>query len=652
MIKQNLTSRLKNSLLTGVLAGYLGLVACAPGGSSPSPPQPPQNRAPVITLNISPTSGVSPLEIRIQGQCTDPDGQNDILNYKVMSGSQVLTTTNPTDMKHTLLGNATISSECSDRAGERVTAGPINVQVLQPELSQILTLENFIDIDYRAVLTNVPSATRTITHDGNPFGSPTTITTSPYNETFDDVRKGLYGFILKAIGATTNNISLNVPNYLPKVDFSSLNTDISDNEGTSKTFNLESLLSDRNPEDRPVLLNSATTLSGDVSTSISGYNLSITAVGAPGPYQVEVNFGSGTGGFARDIIRGNVSDLVHLTGQLQDARTNTLELKTNESGIIHVYNAADNTLLKEYLTDSQGNFDFKLDQPGISEIFLQARIVAEIPLFGIVGGGVRTIKIPGRDTANILVRAYPHNEIIAYAGIGIADLRKHLEEVNPFFLKSRVDSIEIIDVNPVDSHPATGRAYSFSPGTQDFIKNKILDPNDIGCLVDPVERRGIPLHVQIDTPSSEKHYSINNDYDPTNVNTKIVPHKGWVIVVPVRGGGLADRLNDYMFRIELAEGLLGASDGGNFLVSHELGHAFIAPYHHSSTLNGAQTIMGTSTSSLGIYLPRPGPADCEAGKVIYESTYERGGIMNIIEGYDNTLGLDFCIRGLQFCPKK
>ncbi|HKZ34038.1 MAG TPA: hypothetical protein VJ142_02270 [Candidatus Nanoarchaeia archaeon] len=509
-----------------------------------------------------------------------------------------------------------------------ILAGEI-IATVPPSVFQTVSLVRDVDIDYKATLTNVPSATRTITHNGNSFGSPTTITTSPYTEMFDDMRKGNYSFRLEASGATPDIVSIGVPNYLPKADFGSLDTNFNDNEDSSKTFNLESLLSDRNPEDRPVPLISATTLSGDVSTSISGSNLTITATGEPGPYQVEVNFGSDSGGLASEIIQGDVFDLVHLIGQLQDARTNTLELKTSESGIIHVYNAADNTFLKEYLTDPQGNFDFKLDQPGISEIFLQARIVAEIPI-GINDGFVRTIKLPGRDTKDILVRVYPYNEVLSAAEINRANFRKHLEEINPLLLKSKVESIEIIDVDPL------GRG-SFTPEFMELIKNKILDPNDIGCYVDPVERGGIPLNVQIDNPDSIKHYHIEGN--------EIIPDKGWGIFVrdTTIQGANARTFNEYMFRI-------ATRPETEAVAAHEFGHAFIAPHNHALTLfAGTQTIMRADAAGRST----PGPGDCEAAKIIYEATYELQGEEGIrIEPYDNILGLDFCIRGVEFCPKK
>jgi hypothetical protein len=50
----------------------------------------------------------------------------------------------------------------------------------------------------------------------------------------------------------------------------------------------------------------------------------------------------------------------------------------------------------------------------------------------------------------------------------------------------------------------------------------------------------------------------------------------------------------------------------------------------------------------------PGPGDCEAGKVIYETTYEiqEGERIRRIEPYYNILGLGFCVDSLEFCPQQ
>ncbi len=495
----------------------------------------------------------------------------------------------------------------------------------QPSVSQTVSLVNDVDIDYAATLLNVAQATRTITHNGAQIGT-TTITFSPYDENLNDMEKGEYRFDLTAGGVSDTDL-LTIPNYAPISNFDSLETNLS--EGSSRTFNLESLISDKNPEDIPIPLVSAKTLKGGIETSISGHILTITSTGALGPYQVEVTYGSEEGGLAKKAIQGNVAGFMHVKGQLQDARTNTLGLKTNEQGIIHAYNAADNAFLKEYLIDSQGNFDFKSEQE-VSEIYLQARIDLEIPLIGLTDGFVRTMKItPGSDTTNILIRAYPYNEILFYAGVNKADFRKHLEEINPYLWKSKVGNIEIVDINPLNGS-------SFTPEFMNLVKNKILNPNDIGCYMDPVEMVKT-LNVQIDGPNSTKHYHIEGP--------NIVGEQGWGILyrdIDVNGG-LFSPGNGYAWLVII---------GPEFepLATHEFGHAFIAQAGHALTLlAGTQTIM--RSDELGRLTP--GPADCEAAKIVYEKTYEiKEGETITIEPYSNTLGFGFCSDGLEFCPKK
>jgi hypothetical protein len=134
----------------------------------------------------------------------------------------------------------------------------------QPSLSQTVSLVNDVDIHYVATLQNVAQATRTITHNGAQTGT-TSITFSPYDETLHDMEKGEWGFELKS-GNLSDTDSLTIPNYNPASDFSSLQTSLNQRyEGSSKTFNLGSLISDKNPEDRPVALTGSRSLDGKTS---------------------------------------------------------------------------------------------------------------------------------------------------------------------------------------------------------------------------------------------------------------------------------------------------------------------------------------------------------------------------------------------------
>ena len=92
-------------------------------------------------------------------------------------------------------------------------------------LSQTVILVNDVDIDYTAILTGVDSEKRIIERNGNVI-SRTTITTSPYHEILEDMRKGKYTFTLRKKGVTPNTVTLRVPNYAPMADFTSLETNI------------------------------------------------------------------------------------------------------------------------------------------------------------------------------------------------------------------------------------------------------------------------------------------------------------------------------------------------------------------------------------------------------------------------------------------
>lgn len=179
----------------------------------------------------------------------------------------------------------------------------------EPELiiSQQANLDNFVNINYSATLMNVKEATRTILWNGDPFETKI-ITTSNYSETFLNMEKGEYRFILEVESVESNTISLNVPNYNPDANqilLDSLQTNIE--YGSQIILNLEGIFTDKNPEDNPVPIQNARSLDEETDVSLDGYNLTINANSISGVYQVEVGFGSNAGGLAKKVISGNIS---------------------------------------------------------------------------------------------------------------------------------------------------------------------------------------------------------------------------------------------------------------------------------------------------------------------------------------------------------
>lgn len=59
-----------------------------------------------------------------------------------------------------------------------------------PSYSQTATLVRDVDVEYAANFANMNNPVRSMTHNGAQFGNDLTLPTSPYSETFDDLRKG------------------------------------------------------------------------------------------------------------------------------------------------------------------------------------------------------------------------------------------------------------------------------------------------------------------------------------------------------------------------------------------------------------------------------------------------------------------------------
>ena len=151
MEKSNLINNIRKGFYT---AGFLGLGAiygCKDSITEPPTINPPQSRSPQIELSVSPPLGISPLEISVLGKCTDPD--NDIADYRVMKGNDILTRTNPTDTTTMLNeGSYFFYSKCRDKKGNEVTSDTSYVEV-QPQPCEVLPVRDkiaFLRIETRA----------------------------------------------------------------------------------------------------------------------------------------------------------------------------------------------------------------------------------------------------------------------------------------------------------------------------------------------------------------------------------------------------------------------------------------------------------------------------------------------------------------------
>jgi hypothetical protein len=605
-MKKGLINKLLYRITPTVLA--IG-VACG----NPIEPPPEPNNPPVIEFSVTPPSGMSPLEVRVKGICKDPD--NDLKSFKIMSNGDLLTTTNPTDKTYSLNQDNSYTAECEDMRGNKVSAGPLSVSVTQPppqgSVSQTFTLENDVNASRSVSFVNITEATIKTLHNDTLVNTKTIIT-SPYTENLENLLIGNWMSIVSAEGVKPDTARLNIPPYTIGVpDLSQLELEL--NEGDSIVRHIQRPIS-INFEKNPVKYLSVSNPDSKVIASIGSFpNDTVLTVKAKddvsGPYQLEFDFDGNT---ENANAQGSVIDLPRFSGRIEDTKT-----KTGTYAQIRFFNTTDTTTsVHEGFTDSQGNFNVRLNTP-IPEVYIQARLETEnFPDSNFV----RTEKFQGRDTTEILMRAHSYNPILENISVNRENLRKHAEELNPIILKSYADSLELINIDP------------FVRGTlnsdlQKLIRIKASDPLDIGCYLPEKQ-----LYVQIDSLlTQEEHYEIRQfNIDGVIIN-RIVPDSGWNIGTgndSLGSGGKSGMFDLYRHYFEI--GGLGDPER---VAAHELGHRFIAQGNsHASTLTKNQTIMRGDVPSP---FASPTVADCEVAKIIYEPTYKTGG------NYGTILGLKF-----------
>lgn len=291
------------------------------------------NSAPSLApLNVSPLSGVAPLPVRIQESATDPDSLGDIVDYRVVvkyTGSQdsLVLTQNPLDTTITAYSPLSVSSYVRDRSGLEDRKGPISVAVSQPSLTQTATLEDSVNLRYNATLSNLNTAILNVKKNGQTILTRN-IAQPSYTELFSyltnfNITKGNYVFATTWTTPRGNDTTINtnaiIPNYLPRANFSGLQTDMNEEDTTQVTLQNPQ---DKNPEDNPVPLRNTTSLDGKTQSILNGNTLTIRALGDnSGQYGIRVEYGSNEGGINTSILQGQIYDLPRLQGRLESNET-------------------------------------------------------------------------------------------------------------------------------------------------------------------------------------------------------------------------------------------------------------------------------------------------------------------------------------------
>lgn len=570
MASNGLVKKLKNAFKKAV---FIGTAFSVLSSASCKFPIPTPNNSPTAILSAAPTSGDAPLEILIQLDGADLDGKNDIIEYKI--------------------------------GQDKNNDGDID--------------------DYSELIKN----------SSNPINEKITFNSSGI--------KKIYGQVMDSQSATGKAgpvlIDVSLAPGIPTVDLSTIpESEKNFNEESQTIINLPTPI-DSNPEDNPVPYISATSLDGQVSIDDSLlYQNKIIVTGnldKIDTYQIQLEFGSPEGGTNTATLEGIIHDCLDVKGQLQD---NESDGDIPRKGIIKIYDSFEN-FLEQIQTDANGYFSAQLNKK-VSEFPNGIIVQAGIDNDGnkVLESYVRTRTFSAGDARDLIIKAvpYPLVDLTGDENIDsndIQDFRTHIGETNtlPYtnpeigLIKWNLDNltgIEILKYDPIY------RGYNFSTNDQNIIERKINDPTDIRSYVE-----GRTLNVQKDiTPefqNSNKHYDVNPN---ALLGKKVVPHLGWIIVVPNKdiGAGGGTVVWDYYDRIIDKVGIhLGFVSEG--LVSHEFGHAFVAPNTHAYTLPPEFTIMRAS----GNVLKKPGIADKKASKIVYEDTYQAG------EKLDAIMALDF-----------
>jgi len=289
-----------------------------------------ENYPPEAELEVYPTSGEVPLDVRIKSKSRDLN--NDITTYKLYINNEVTHNTTPTDITKTFESPGTykIYEEVIDSKGLSDKSYPISVEAyLGPYIDQSASLSNDVEINYSATLHKINNAELKVNKNGELFLTEQITdnnqTGTDYEKTFtyssDGFTKGNYEFVLKSENLEKRN-SVQIPNYKPTGNFSGLKLDFLEEEEINLNLPVPT---DKNPEDNPVSFTNAKSLDGKTKATLNGYNLKIEGLpNFTGNYQVELEFGNSAGGLEKAVLIGNI---------IEDTRMKVNPfVSTNENG--------------------------------------------------------------------------------------------------------------------------------------------------------------------------------------------------------------------------------------------------------------------------------------------------------------------------------
>ncbi len=322
-----------------------------------------ENYPPVAKLEVNPTYGDVPLEVRMKSKSYDLN--NNITTYKLHINNEVTNKNTPTDITKTFdaPGTYKVYEEVIDSKGLSDKSDIVSVEVYgKPFLEQSVSLFEDVKIKYTATLSRVDKAELKVNREGvlllTEEVKDVNASGIDYSKTFSNalngITKGDYEFILKSENLEKKN-SVIVPNYNPTSNIANIKIDL--DEESDITTTLPTPL-DKNPEDNPVPIKSAKSLDGKTELTLNGYELKIKALpNYIGAYQVEIEYGSTAGGLEKAVLQGQIIEdtRIEINPFIQP---NDSTLNWYGSGDVNndnIVNGQDLTMLNEIIAGTYSN---------------------------------------------------------------------------------------------------------------------------------------------------------------------------------------------------------------------------------------------------------------------------------------------------------
>ena len=276
----------------------------------------PDNAPPTAKLNVNPAYGEIPVDVRMRVTGQDPDGVEDIKQYILYIGNESVKSSTPIDITRNFTneGKIDIYGEVIDSKNQSNKTPASQLELTLTEgIEQSAVLSNGNEIVYSATLKKRPSAELTVNKNGNLFFKQSITDNSQtepdYQKTFkydpDKLTKGDYEFILKS-GDLEKKTNVTIPNYKPALNLSGLNTNFE--EESEIVLDLTGKISDKNPEDNPVSINSVSSVEGKTRPTLNNYNLNIKSFwNKLGEYKIKLNVRDANEGLEEIIFNGNIT---------------------------------------------------------------------------------------------------------------------------------------------------------------------------------------------------------------------------------------------------------------------------------------------------------------------------------------------------------